>query len=333
MSRVFFLLFLSVLLFQSCSKDDIGRYAIRKQNPNYGFSLNKEPKEPDYSDDSSWLVKKDINETIDIFYVYPTSYYSPKNWNAEIGDSSVIKRLQKFTFKKQLNIFDSIGNIYVPQYRQASLYSFIDNTGNGQKAIDLAYSDVRRAFYYFIEHFNHHKPFILVGHSQGSRHLLELMKEISKDNNIKNRIVAVYAVGWPLTVKYLEENPQIKACHYPSQTGCVISWNTEGKHKLYSVVKEQSVSVNPLNWLTDSTFAPKEMNKMSIFVSKQKIDTFYNYVSAQNINGHLIISKPDNIKDIWMPFKYGNYHVHDYSMFYQNIRENAILRKKCFWKN
>ncbi len=332
MKKLVYFLLLSVFIFQSCSEEGLARYFMRKQNPKTEFSLDKVPAKPDYSNDNTWFVKKDINETIDIFYVYPTLYLSPNNWNMSCDDSIVEKRFWKFTVKKQLSIFDGIGNIYAPKYRQASLYCFVDKDKNGEKALDLAYEDVRRAFYYYFEHFNNGKPFMLVGHSQGSMHLLRLLEEISKDPKIKNKIIVTYAIGWPVTKSYLERNPQIKMCNDSCQTGCVVSWNTEGKHKIVSVIKEPSVSVNPLTWKTDTTFAPKSLHKGAIFVHSNSVDTAYHWVSAQNVNGHLIISKPKNVKEIWMPFKYGNYHVHDFSMFYFNIQENAKFRKKCFWK-
>lgn len=332
MIKISFILVAILLMLQSCSKDSIGRYKLRHQKPSVSFSADNIPTKPDFTKDDSWLVKKDINETIDIFYVYPTAYYSPENWNQSIGDSSVIKRLNKFTFKKQLNIFDGIGNLYVPQYRQASLYSFIDKKSNGKQAINLAYQDIRNAFYYYLENYNNNKPFMLVGHSQGSRHILELLKEISLIPNINSKIVAVYALGWPVTDTYLAQNKNVKMCEDSTSTGCVVSWNTEGKHKLYSLVIEPSVSVNPLNWTTNNKFADKSLHKGAIFVSRNGTDTIYNCVSAQNKKGHLVISKPENIKNMWMPFKYGNYHVHDFSMFYFNIRENAIYRKRLYWK-
>lgn len=332
MNRILYLIFISIFIFQSCTKEGMGRYVMRKQKPSKAFSVNNIPVKPDYSNDSSWYVKNNINETIDIFYVYPTLYLSPDNWNADCGDTIVQKRFEKFTVRKQLNIFEGLGNIYVPKYRQASLYCFIDNNDDGEKAIDLAYTDVRRAFFYYMENYNNGKPFMLVGHSQGSRHLLELLKEISKNPKIKNKIIATYAIGWPVTKAYLKENTEIKMCNDPCQTGCVISWNTEGKHRIISLVEEPSVSVNPLTWKIDSVLAPKTMHKGAVFISPTNVDTTYNWVSAQNIDGRLIISKPDNVKEIWMPFKYGNYHVQDFSMFYFNIKENAALRKKCFWK-
>ena len=332
MKRIVYLLLLSVIVLQSCTKEGMARYFMRKQNPKTEFSLDNIPAKPDYSDNDSWFVKKDINESIDVFYVYPTLYLSPNNWNMSCEDSIVAERFWKFTFKKQLNIFDSIANIYSPKYRQASLYCFVDKDENGKKALDLAYADVRRAFYYYLEHFNNGKAFMLVGHSQGSMHLLRLLEEISKDPKIKNKIIVTYAIGWPVAKSYLERNPQIKMCNDSCQTGCVVSWNTEGKHKIVSLIKEPSVSVNPLTWKTDTAFAPKSLHKGAVFVRANKIDTTYNWVSAHNFDGHLIISKPDNIKEMWMPFGYGNYHVHDFSMFYFNIKENAALRKKSFLK-
>ena len=75
----------------------------------------------------------------------------------------------------QASAFNDTCNIYAPEYRQATYYSFFDTKGNGQNALDLAYEDIENAFDYFIENFNHKKPFIIAGHSQGALHALSLI--------------------------------------------------------------------------------------------------------------------------------------------------------------
>ncbi len=332
MVQKFFIYVFLLLIITSCSKESIGRWLIRDMKPKYDFSSDSIPSPPDYTNKDSWLIYENKNKPVDIFYIYPTAYYSPTNWNQALDFKPTLQRTLKYSVRKQLYIFKDLGNVYAPIYRQANLYAFIDNKGNGEKAINLAYNDIKNAFDYYIKNINKHKPFILVGHSQGSLIILRLLEEYQY-TKILNRMIVAYAVGWPLTKNYLEKNPKLKVCKDSCQTGCIISWNTEGKHKLYSLVKKPSVSVNPLSWRTDNKAVDKSKHLGAVFVYRNGSDTIYNYTSAQNINGRLVIPKPDNVKDLWMPFKWGNYHVNDYSIFYFNIQKNAKDRIRCFWKH
>lgn len=331
--KIILLIIISVLLL-SCSKDDLGRFVIKKMKPDYDFTNDSLPKAPDYSNVNEWLFHQDKGLEVDIFYIHPTTYFSPKNWNQSLDDTITINRTMKHPVKKQLTPFYNLGNIYAPKYRQANFYSFIDNTQNGKQSIDLAYQDVLNSFNYYLDNLNKKRPFILVGHSQGSRYIIKLMKKISNDKNLESKLIAAYAIGWPITEKYIADNPEIKICTDSSMTGCIISWNTEGKRILYSIVKEKSISVNPLSWTTDLQKIEKEKHKGAVFFYENRTDTIYNYVSAQNNEkGALIISKPPNLKDLWMPLKYGNYHTNDFNIFYINIQENAKHRISTYFKN
>ena len=64
-------------------------------------------------------------------------------------------------------------------YRQVGLESFKMPLADFLEASRKPYQDVKDAFYYYLEHYNEGRPFILAGHSQGSAMLLELMRRES----------------------------------------------------------------------------------------------------------------------------------------------------------
>ena len=65
------------------------------------------------------------------------------------------------------------------------------------KAYAFALQDVKRAFQYYIDHYNNGRPFILVGHSQGTFHLMPLLEQMIDQTPLKDRLVAAYAIGIP----------------------------------------------------------------------------------------------------------------------------------------
>ena len=54
--------------------------------------------------------------------------------------------------------------MYVPRYRQATLYSFADFGENGSKALEVAYQDVKESFLYFDLHIRKGRPFFIASH-------------------------------------------------------------------------------------------------------------------------------------------------------------------------
>lgn len=322
---------LLLLTLSGCSKESIGRFFMKKMKPKYSFTLDQAPAAPEYSDSSSWFVLENGGLDVDIFYLHPTTYLKPDNWNQNIADTATNNfTMTDPTIQSHLSVFRGLGNLYVPKYRQATVYSFMDVKDDGEKALALAYSDVKRAFYYYFEHFNKGKPFIIEAHSQGALHAMHLLTEIYRDEGIKSKIIAVYAAGWPVTQRYLDENPDIPFCKDSCQTGCLLGWLTEGKHAMYSMIKEPSEAVNPLTWKIDSEQAPATLNSGAILFFKDRTDTVEHYVSARVKDGAVIISKPPHEKRLYTPFMRGNFHMYDYSFFFLNIRENAKQRIKSY---
>src|SRR5204862_7705510 len=131
-----------------------------------------------------------------VFFLHPTTYLNPARWNAAFDDpgKGVGGGGVETTLRAQASAFAKCCRIFAPRYRQATLYAFLDTEGEGVKAIDLAYQDVRRAFDAFVAR-NSGKPFIIAGHSQGSIHLLRLIQERIAGTSLQQLLIAAYPIG------------------------------------------------------------------------------------------------------------------------------------------
>ncbi len=121
--RIFFLIIFSLLLI-SCTSS---RYIV---------SSTGYPKSPDYKFLKNWISspKKEIplplnyvdslsdyKSKVDVFYVYPTVYYSGYNgnfWNSNPESSEHQNRVDALAIKNQASVFSGITNVYTPLYRQ-----------------------------------------------------------------------------------------------------------------------------------------------------------------------------------------------------------------------
>jgi len=153
--------------------------------PWFAFDKYTPPPEPDYSQVDAWAALpwthdeadtvplgagvKDGQSTaqVDVFFIYPTLDFRTDEWNANIYNKSLNNLIERTAIRGQATVFNSSCRVFAPRYRQAVLSSFTDKTGNGQKALDLAYSDVKKAFQYYMKHYNNGRPVIIAGHSQG----------------------------------------------------------------------------------------------------------------------------------------------------------------------
>ena len=122
MKNFYFLL--TIFIISSCS------------STKYLISYSGYPKSPDYKYKKNWassskkevsLPKNYINSSsdftskVDVFYIYPTVYYSGYNgnlWNSDTEDLDHIKRVNALAIKNQASVFSGIANVYAPLYRQ-----------------------------------------------------------------------------------------------------------------------------------------------------------------------------------------------------------------------
>jgi hypothetical protein len=89
----------------------------------------------DYTLAKNWAILPENNknykvqnpqDSIDVFYVYPTLIVSDKDkrWNVPIEDSIQINKVLNTAIHFQASAWASSGNLYVPYYRQAHLRSY-----------------------------------------------------------------------------------------------------------------------------------------------------------------------------------------------------------------
>jgi hypothetical protein len=304
---------------------------------------------PDYSRNESWAALPSEKDNADkvpsccnfrneqdsssvyFFFIHPTSYLNTTNesnqWNASVNDHAVNKKTDEGTILYQASVFNGTGKIYAPRYRQAHIDAFFSNRKeDADKALKLAYNDVKKSFEYYLEHYNHGRPIIIASHSQGTRHAILLLKEFFDGKPLMNQLVAAYLVGMPV---YDSLFTVLKPCKDSGETGCYVTWRTFARNYFppgYKRPVTEAVCTNPLTWTTDSSYAPAGLNKGGILKNFNKV--IPGLSDAQVLDGVVRISKPHFPGSFLFNLK--NYHIVDYNLFYVNIRENALLRKKMF---
>ena len=205
----------------------------------YDFDKSPEIEKPNYSDKDSWAVLPgnipdeisifNINENkkeADVFYIYPTLIDSKnqREWNSDIWNEDIRNDVINRPVKYQASAWLDAGNLYVPYYRQAHIRVFNDKFRvDGDKALNLAYNDIKEAFTYYLENFNNDKPFIIASHSQGTVHAKRLISEFIDGKELQKKLIAAYLVG----IKVFEDEfKNIKPMNSPDETGGFVTWNT-----------------------------------------------------------------------------------------------------------
>lgn len=300
---------------------------------------------PDYSNPASWAALPDrqdeadhfpagspdnqANAPADVFFIHPTTYVKRNRdiqWNASLNDEKLNRQTDESTIRYQASVFNLAGRVYAPRYRQAHYQAYLSKQReDAAKAFALAYDDVRRAFEYYLQHHNQGRPILLAAHSQGAQHGRRLLKDYFDGKPLQTQLVAAYLAGMPVSRVLYQTLPP---CITPEQTGCFCTWRTyrKGYSSRYYRQDSSIVSTNPLNWRTDTAYAPKSLHQGAVLRGFGKIYPQPN--DAQNAQGLLWVSKPRFPGSFLITRK--NYHIADYNLFYMNIRENALLRARRF---
>ena len=311
------------------------------------FNIQKSPEAPDYSKEIYWAAlptNKNITDTVplhsplevdikekdvDVFYLHRTTLFSKIRWNAKLNNSSLNKRTNKEAIRNQASIFNESCNIYVPRYRQATLYSFFDKSGSGEKALDLAYEDVKNAFKYYLDNYNQGKPIIIAAHSQGAEHATRLLKDFFDQKELKNKLIIAYLIGMPIQEDTFKE---IKLSQRQDETACYVSWSTFGwgiKPNYFQNEYSTAVCSNPLTWDADEEFGDFNKHLGSVPQNFKGIDK--HVVDAKCDSGVLWIHNRKILK--YMPLPLKNYVVMDFDLFYMNIRTNIKQRINSYFES
>jgi hypothetical protein len=301
---------------------------------------------PDYSDRNNWMKQPAAVKDVDVFYVYPTEYIDDSEGApifADINEKTMREPAQE-TYQMQATAYEESANVFVPYYRQVNMAAVSKLTREEIYAAfdSIPKNDVFAALDYYFEHLNGGRPFILAGHSQGSiMQSLVLAEYMKAHPEYQKRMIAAYLIGYSITEDYLKANPHLKFAEGADDTGVVISWNTEGaanEGKENIVVLPGAISINPLNWKRDETYAPAEENLGGYLYNEKagKLEVVPHAADAKiNLKRGVVITTtkvapPVSGTDIFGP---ASYHELDYSLYYNNIKANVKTRIDAFKKS
>jgi hypothetical protein len=329
---VFFAL-TAVLFLSSC-------YRFKPREP---FDAMPVPPAPDYTRLECWaahplkndpadqvpcpfLVNRQDSAAIDVFFLHPTTltgyHRDDRRWNGDIYDERLNMKTDSAPILFQASIFNGVGRVFAPRYRQAHLNVFFgEDTVSNIKALRLAHADALAAFDTYLKTWNNGRPFILVGHSQGAFHTLRLLRERVENTPLEQQLVAAYMVGWPVKESDLKK---IKPCETPDQLDCYCTWRTwERKAGRKRAEDDDVVCTNPLTWTTtQGAYAPKSANKGGVV--RPFCAVYPGITDAEVYRGLLLADRPKFQGSILFLKK--NYHPGDLNLYYMNVRENAELR-------
>jgi hypothetical protein len=338
--NIFFCLLLTTLLF-SCSQKNYSYKA--------GYNFKSADTKPDYSNLDYWaahpwkwdpadstpkpLVKYQVKDSIvDVFFLHPTTLtdFSDERWNATIDDSLLNIKTDYTTILYQASVFNEQSRVFAPRYRQAHIKAFYNSDKQKDSAaFELAYTDIKNSFAYYLENFNNGRPLIIAAHSQGTMHAGRLLKEFFEGKNLQNKLVCAYIIGMPVPENYFDA---LKPCKDSLSTGCFVGWRTHKRNYndtiFVSKEKFKSNVTNPLTWSLTDEYAPTSLNTGGVLKNFNKITSAV--VDAQIHGNVLWTCKPKFFGNIFLKQK--NYHVGDINLFYTNIRNNVRTRIRMYWK-
>jgi hypothetical protein len=119
--------------------------------------------------------------------------------------------------------------VFAPMYRQLTISAITAPTTAAES--DLAYDGVLQAWNTYLHKYNDGRGVVLIGHSQGSFVLRQLItSQIDPKPAVRRLLVSAVLMGGNVTVKKGSDVggdfKHIRACHAANQVGCVIAFST-----------------------------------------------------------------------------------------------------------
>lgn len=209
----------------------------------------------DYTDDKSWLCRPgrkgdacDIDLTttviaadgtmtretwaadpkapVDCFYAYPTISTDTTENSDMIADPAELN-----VVAQQFARFASKCRPFAPLYRQLTLAGLRKQLTGPRFAFEkgLQYDDVRDAWRSYLQRDNQGRGVVLIGHSQGSFILTELLRQEVEGKPVQKQLVSALILGATLEVPAGKDVggalKVIPLCRKPGQIGCVVNYS------------------------------------------------------------------------------------------------------------
>lgn len=172
---------------------------------------------------------------VDCFYVYPTVEYSEDSGNQTFD--LPINPLEAAVVPGHAARFSEVCRVFAPRYEQATIGSY-DAIPDGAdmhdtKPFRVAYDGLLDAFAHYIANDNGGRDVVLIGHSQGSHHLVKLLQdEFERDPALRQRLLSALLIGptgrvqVPAGELVGETFDSIPLCSSATERGCVVAYDS-----------------------------------------------------------------------------------------------------------
>jgi len=301
----------------------------------------------DYSKKTNWYRIPEITKDVDTFYIYSTVFMGANEGDPDYATLDNAEMLDGIKIEHAIksSVFEESTNLFIPLYRQSGLKHaaevFLKDGTIEAALIGTPYTDITTALDYYFENYNNGRPFVIAGHSQGSAILRLVLKKYFKEHpNYYQRMVAAYAIGYSITSDDLAANPHMKFATGESDTGVILSWHAEGPKNVEAngpipnvAIRKNGISINPLNWKRDETYAPASMNLGSLVMDESGATEIRDIDADAQVNiarGTVVTNAkaiPNEMTELAGP---QCYHQDDYSIFYNNIKDNVAKRVAAY---
>jgi hypothetical protein len=332
-------------------RDDIYQSFL---DPGIPFQTYERPPAPDYAAAEAWAALPDTPDpdAAAVFFLHPTTYDGGAHWNAPFDRPQEAEEIARIVLPNWAAPFAVEGaQIYAPRYRQASLYSFMNNREDSISARRLAHQDVQAAFTAFLGRISPERAIVLVGVDQGALHGLGLLLErFAGDEALRARLAAAYLLEAPIPLD-LFEGPLAGSppCESADAVRCVVayaaarpaerqrifaltersmSWTADGA--LEFVTERALLCINPLNWTASEDYAPDRLHRGGAaaegLAPGDAPSAMANQTGAQCQNGVLMTDQP-RASALRRAGRLGeDRRAPDFNLFYMDLAHNAAQR-------
>jgi len=355
----------------------IAQQGLEVRIPAQAFGELPHPPAPDYTREDAWAAlpwrldaadvvaerdpfgDRQASASVDVFYIHPTTYRDVEFWNQPLDKAATNAWTDESVIARQAAIFNACCRVFAPRYRQATAAAvYAPPERKPLAAYEFAWGDVRAAFLHYMQHWNQGRPFILVGHSQGTSHIERWFNEFGT-GAYRSQLVAAYAVGIGFTTGSLRQmGGGVPVCATPTSTGCLVSWNvfdaagdpsmfvrgTQARHaaRFGSSEGNDILCINPLTFDVSQPQATAAQNAGSLparagvglaaalqaGISLPATEPAR--IAARCEGGVLRVEGIPREGYAIVPLPGGMLHFNDFDLFYANIRANAVARSAAF---
>ncbi|HZZ33745.1 MAG TPA: DUF3089 domain-containing protein [Phenylobacterium sp.] len=171
--------------------------------------------------------KADFKAPIDCFYVYPTVSNDPGIISGMTPTAAEIN-----VVKAQFARLGAKCRLYAPMYRQFTLTALrAAQSGHPMPGgrPTTGYDDVVDAWNYYLAHDNKGRGVVLVGHSQGSGVLTQLISKEIDGKPVEKKVISAILMGTRLPIDKGKDTGLFKdfpLCKSASQTQCAIAYSS-----------------------------------------------------------------------------------------------------------